>query len=74
MANKTKKTVVSERLPLILRKKQVLAMVGLSASTIYAMQKSGEFPQPLNLSQRAIGWLTSDIEGWLAAKIAERAA
>lgn len=74
MANKDKKTIASERLPLILRKKQVLAMVGLSASTIYELQKSGAFPQPLKLSLRATGWLTSDIEGWLAAKAAERAA
>ena len=74
MANKTKKTVVSERLPLILRKKQVLAMVGLSASTIYALQKAGTFPQPLKLSLRATGWLTSDIESWLATKVAQRAA
>ena len=74
MPTKNKKTIETHGLPLVLRKKQVLSLVGLSASTIYAMQKSGEFPQPLNLSQRAIGWLTSDIEGWLAAKIAERAA
>lgn len=74
MTNKTKKAIEPERLPLILRKKQVLAMVNLSASTVYSMQKAGAFPQPLKLSQRAMGWLTSDIESWLATKAAERAA
>ncbi len=59
---------------MILRKKQVLAMVGLSASTIYTLQKAGSFPLPVKLSQRATGWLTSDIENWLATKVAERAA
>ena len=44
MTNKTKKAIEPERLPLILRKKQVLAMVNLSASTVYSMQKAGAFP------------------------------
>lgn len=68
-----KKIELHER-PMILRKKQVLAMVGLSASTIYTLQKAGAFPLPVKLSQRATGWLTSDIENWLAIKVAERAA
>ena len=72
--NQIKKPIETHGLPLVLRKKQVLAMVGLSASTIYTLQKSGAFPEPLKLSERATGWLTSDIEHWLATKAAERAA
>ena len=60
-------------MPLVLRKKQVLAMVGLSASTIYNLQKAGRFPQPIRLSERAAGWLGEDIENWVAAKVAESA-
>jgi prophage regulatory protein len=60
--------------PAILRKKQVVAMVGLSASTIYTLQKSGSFPPPVKLSVRAMGWLSADIEHWLAERAAERAA
>ena len=74
MPTKNKKTIETHGLPLVLRKKQVLSLVGLSASTIYALEKAGAFPSPLKLSQRATGWLTSDIEHWLAAKAAERAA
>ena len=72
--NETKKPIEAHGLPLILRKKQVLAMVGLSASTLRNLQNAGAFPQPLKLSLRATGWLTSDIEHWLATKAAERAA
>ena len=72
MAEKTNQGI--NGLPLILRKKQVLALVGLSASTIYTLEKAGDFPQRVKLSQRATGWLTSDIERWLASKAAERAA
>jgi prophage regulatory protein len=61
-------------LPAVLRKKQVLRMIGLSASTVYSMQKAGVFPQPIKLSPRTTGWLTSDIERWLASRAAERAA
>lgn len=74
MANKQAHPTDVYRLPLVLRKKQVLAMVGLSASTVYTLQKAGKFPQPVKLSQRATGWLGRDIEDWLAAKVAERAA
>ena len=74
MPNKKAKTIETLGLPLVLRKKQVLAMVGLSASTVYTMQKTGAFPRPIKLSQRTTGWLTSDIEHWLAVKAAERAA
>ena len=78
MTNKKTKTIeavssVSSRLselPLVLRKKQVLRMVGLSASTVYSMQKAGNFPQPIKLSQRTTGWLTADIEHWLAPRLA----
>jgi prophage regulatory protein len=74
VTNKKDKNLEPQGMPLVLRKKQVLAMVGLSASTVYALQKSGAFPQPLRLSLRAMGWLSSDIERWLADKAAARAA
>jgi prophage regulatory protein len=61
-------------LPLIVRKKQVMTMLGLSASTLYLLQKAGQFPEPIKLSTRATGWLTSDVERWIASKAAERVA
>jgi prophage regulatory protein len=74
MTNKKPSRTEPHGLPFILRKKTVIEMVGLSASTIYNLQKKGAFPPPLKLSSRACGWLTSDIEHWLAARAAERAA
>jgi prophage regulatory protein len=72
MATHNKKPIESIRLPLVLRKKQVLAMVGLSASTVYTLQKEGKFPEPIRLSKKAQGWLGTDIENWVAAKAARR--
>jgi prophage regulatory protein len=74
MTNKVTQPIEKHHLPMILRKKQVLAMVGLSASTVYNLQKAGKFPLPVKLSERATGWLCADIEQWLADKVAERAA
>ena len=53
----------------ILRCKQVEKRVGLSRSTIYAKIAAGEFPAPIALSARAVGWLESDIIAWIESRI-----
>lgn len=55
---------------IILRRKQVEARTGLSRSTIYARIAEGSFPRPINLGgSRAVGWLESEINEWLQARI-----
>lgn len=49
----------------ILRLKQVLDLVGLSRSTIYSKIASGEFPAPLKLGKRSVGWTLSSVQQWL---------
>ena len=49
----------------VLRHKDVTEAIGLSKSTIWRMRKAGEFPQPIVLSKRAVGWRREDIEEWL---------
>jgi len=53
----------------ILRCKQVEKRVGLSRSTIYAKVAAGEFPAPIALGARAVGWLESDIIAWIESRI-----
>ena len=53
----------------LIRRKEVQAKTGLGASSIYAMMKSGEFPQCLNLSERRVAWIESDIDKWIAERI-----
>jgi len=50
---------------IILRMRDVVNATGLSRSTIYHMIKTNEFPRPIRLGQRAVGWLQSDITSWL---------
>lgn len=58
----------------LIRRKEVQAKTGLGASSIYAMMKSGEFPQCLNLSERRVAWIESDIDKWIAERIASHKA
>jgi prophage regulatory protein len=49
----------------ILRLPDVLHRTGLSRSTIYMRIANGEFPKPVSLGRRAVGWRDSDLEDWL---------
>jgi prophage regulatory protein len=55
---------MSEKLK-INRLYQVKEITGLSRSTIYLRIKNGEFPKPISLGGRAVGWLERDIQAWL---------
>lgn len=55
--------------PVILRRPQVEQRTGLSRSTLYQYIKDGDFPKPVRLGLRAVGWLESDISDWIAARV-----
>ncbi|MAA75048.1 MAG: AlpA family transcriptional regulator [Salinisphaeraceae bacterium] len=53
----------------IIRLPEVKARTGLSRSTIYLRIQQGQFPQPISLGGRAVGWVESELEQWLTARI-----
>lgn len=53
----------------VLRLPTVKSRVALGRSSIYAAIKKGTFPAPIKLGERAVGWLSSDVELWLATRI-----
>ena len=53
----------------ILRRKQVQARTGLARSTIYFHIQNGTFPRPVPLGPRAVGWLESEINDWIAERV-----
>ena len=61
--------VVSIDMESFLRFPAVLAKTGLSRSTIYLKISRGEFPAPVKLGQRAVGWPETAIARWIAARI-----
>jgi len=49
----------------ILRMKEVRKLTGVSRSTIWRLEKSGQFPRRVALGLSSIGWLKSDVLDWL---------
>ncbi|UJJ56836.1 MULTISPECIES: helix-turn-helix transcriptional regulator [Rhodanobacter] len=57
--------------PRLLRLRDVLYRTGMSRSRVYAHMAEGQFPRLVKLG-RSSAWLESEIEAWIAAKIAQR--
>ena len=53
----------------VLRLPAVIARCGLCGSSIYARIQTGEFPKPIKIGKRAVGWLESEVDAWLADKV-----
>jgi prophage regulatory protein len=56
----------------ILRKRRVAEVTGLPVPTIYRLMSLGNFPEPVSLSERTVGWIEAEIQEWLQARVAER--
>lgn len=50
------------------RRKEVLSRTGLSNSTLYYFIEQGEFPKPVKLGKRSVGWKKSDIDKWIDSR------
>lgn len=56
----------------IMRLSEVMRKTGLSRSTVYNLVAAKEFPRQINLSQRSVGWLASEVTAWLNQRIQHR--
>jgi prophage regulatory protein len=56
----------------ILRKSTVLNSVGISGPTLWRWIKNNNFPQPVSLGGRSVGWLQSEVADWIEARAAKR--
>jgi prophage regulatory protein len=54
--------------PAILRLPEVVRLTGLGRSTIYRLLAAGQFPSPVQLSIRVVGWRRSDVDQWTAER------
>ncbi|WP_235530305.1 helix-turn-helix transcriptional regulator [Sphingomonas sp. Leaf62] len=48
-----------------MRRPEVEQVIGLSRSAIYAAMDRGDFPRPIQIGRRAVGWKSTDIDSWL---------
>ena len=46
----------------ILKLPQVIDKTGLSRASIYAFIKEGKFPKQIKLGERAVGWLSNELD------------
>lgn len=56
----------------ILRRSEVEKRLGIPKSSLYAMVTNGKFPKPIKLNDRSSGWVSTEIDQWIEARIAER--
>jgi prophage regulatory protein len=52
----------------VIRLTQVKESTGLGRSTIYKYIAEGKFPAPLQLSERCVGWLESEVQQWIQTR------
>ena len=52
----------------ILRIAKVTARVDLSRTSVWRLCRARKFPQPIRLSDRAIGWIESEVDEWIAGR------
>ena len=56
----------------LLRLPSVCAKTGIERDTVYRGVKEGWFPKPVKISDRASGWVQSEIDEFIQNRIAER--
>jgi len=52
----------------IIRLREVASRIGLSRSTIYQKIASGDFPAPVDLGGRRVGWWECEVDEWIASR------
>lgn len=52
----------------ILRKPEVEQRTGLSGSSIDRLEASGNFPVRLRVSRGAVGWMSNEVDDWIASR------
>jgi len=53
---------------LFLRIGSVMRITGLGRSTIYRLMADDQFPHPVRLTKRVVGWRRADLERWGEAR------
>lgn len=52
----------------LIRRRQVLDLIGLSHTTQWRMEKAGKFPARVKLGAASVGWHLSEVEAWVRGR------
>ncbi len=55
----------------LMRLGEVTRVTGLSRSSIYRLISLGSFPSPIKISAVASRWLASELDAWIATRVAQ---
>jgi len=56
----------------LLRFNEVKALVGLSRTTIWRLEKAGLFPMRVKAGENSVAWIASEISKWIEEKSGSR--
>lgn len=52
----------------ILRMPKVIERTGISRAQVYTLIGCDEFPRPIRIGKRAVGWIETDIQAWINSR------
>jgi prophage regulatory protein len=58
----------------VLKRRAVEVKTGLTRSALYDLISKGLFPRPIRLGLRSVGWIESEVDEWIAARMDARTA
>ena len=67
-------TAANDNTPRLMTPKEAASATSLSRPLLTLMAAEGQFPKPIQLTERRIAFLRAEVEGWIDARIAARAA
>jgi|TARA_B110000263_G_scaffold37827_1_gene29463 prophage regulatory protein len=53
----------------VLKVKEVASEISVSVPQVYKLVSLGKFPKQIKLSERASGWLRTEIDEWLQSRV-----
>jgi prophage regulatory protein len=56
----------------VIRRSKIHQKTGLSITQIWRLEKAGLFPKKIKLGANSVGWLESEVDAWIAARVKER--
>ncbi|TON09186.1 DNA-binding protein [Vibrio parahaemolyticus] len=56
----------------LIRFPEVLAMTGLSRSSMYRFIEANQFPAQVKLGGRAVAWVESEVQEWIQQRVIDR--
>ena len=63
---------MADLLPRIIGWTMLRSMVPYTRQHVLRLEKEGKFPKRVTIGANRVGWLASEVEGWINARVAER--